>query len=253
MWPYPRVIAHRGGGTLAPENTLAGLRCGLEHGFRAVEFDAMLAADGVPVLMHDPALGRTVAGHGDVAAFTSSQLQAMDAGAWFSERFRGEPVCTLAGAIRFCRANDIWMNIEIKPFSKKVAAETGRVVAEVVAREFSDVLVDASGYPDKLPLFSSFEFDALKAAAKAAPLIPRGFLMDEVVKDWYALLQDLDAIALHTNHKKLTHKLAETIKGGGFGLLCYTVNKLARAEELVSWGVDAICTDKIDQISAQAF
>lgn len=24
-WPYPRVVAHRGGGTLAPENTLAAL------------------------------------------------------------------------------------------------------------------------------------------------------------------------------------------------------------------------------------
>ena len=52
--PYPRRVAHRGGGTLAPENTLAGLRCGLEHGFRGVKFDAMLAKDGVPILMHDP-------------------------------------------------------------------------------------------------------------------------------------------------------------------------------------------------------
>ena len=67
MWPFPRVIAHRGGGTLAPENTLAGLRCGLAHGYRAVEFDVMLAADGVPVLMHDPAFGRTVPGIGNVA------------------------------------------------------------------------------------------------------------------------------------------------------------------------------------------
>ena len=24
-WPYPRIVAHRGGGKLAPENTLAAL------------------------------------------------------------------------------------------------------------------------------------------------------------------------------------------------------------------------------------
>ena len=54
MWPFPKIIAHRGGGTLAPENTLAAMRCGLSHGFRAVEFDVMLSGDGVPVLMHDP-------------------------------------------------------------------------------------------------------------------------------------------------------------------------------------------------------
>ena len=64
MWPYPRILAHRGGGTLAPENTYAGLRCGMAAGFRAIEFDVMLARDGVPVVMHDPGLGRTVRGSG---------------------------------------------------------------------------------------------------------------------------------------------------------------------------------------------
>ena len=54
MWPYPRILAHRGGGTLAPENTLAALRCGLAYGYRAVEFDVMLASDGVPVVVHEP-------------------------------------------------------------------------------------------------------------------------------------------------------------------------------------------------------
>ena len=59
MWPYPQFLAHRGGGKLAPENTLAALRCGLAHGFHAVEFDVMLSRDGVPVVMRDPYLGRT--------------------------------------------------------------------------------------------------------------------------------------------------------------------------------------------------
>ncbi|MCS7101502.1 MAG: glycerophosphodiester phosphodiesterase, partial [Burkholderiaceae bacterium] len=41
-WPYPRVLAHRGGGTLAPENTLAAIEVGRQHGFRGIECDAML-------------------------------------------------------------------------------------------------------------------------------------------------------------------------------------------------------------------
>ena len=48
MWTYPaRIVAHRGGGSLAPENTIAALRCGLSHGFHAAEFDVMDAADGL--------------------------------------------------------------------------------------------------------------------------------------------------------------------------------------------------------------
>ena len=54
MWSYPRILAHRGGGALAPENTLAAVRRGMEAGFRAIEFDVMLARDGVPVVLLDP-------------------------------------------------------------------------------------------------------------------------------------------------------------------------------------------------------
>lgn len=61
-WPHPRLIAHRCGGALAPENTLAGLRKAFELGYRAVEFDVMLSGDGTPVLIHDETLERTTDG-----------------------------------------------------------------------------------------------------------------------------------------------------------------------------------------------
>lgn len=31
-WPYPRIVAHRGGGKLAPENTLAAIDVGARYG-----------------------------------------------------------------------------------------------------------------------------------------------------------------------------------------------------------------------------
>ena len=66
-WPYPRVIAHRGGGVLAPENTLAGLELARNLGFEGVEFDVKLSEDGTPILMHDDTLDRTTDGHGPVS------------------------------------------------------------------------------------------------------------------------------------------------------------------------------------------
>ena len=58
-WPYPRVAAHRGGGTLAPENTLAGLCVGAAFGHTMAEFDVKLSADDVTFLLHDDTLDRT--------------------------------------------------------------------------------------------------------------------------------------------------------------------------------------------------
>jgi glycerophosphoryl diester phosphodiesterase len=131
MWPFPRIIAHRGGGTLAPENTLAAMRCGLAHGFRAVEFDVMLSADGIPVLMHDPDFGRTIAGSGSVSDCTAGELAAMDAGSSFDRRFAGEKVPTFRQVIAFCDDNGIWMNVEIKP-APGFAVDTGRAAARVL-------------------------------------------------------------------------------------------------------------------------
>ena len=61
-------------------------------------------------------------------------------------------------------------------------------------------------------------------------------------------MQDLGAIALHTNYKHLTREQAQAVKAQGFGLFCYTVNEPELARELLSWGVDAFCTDRIDLI-----
>ena len=90
-WPFPRLIAHRGGGILAPENTMAGMRCGLAYGFRGVEFDVMLAQDGVPVLMHDPLFGRTIRAPGGVLDYPAQALTALDAGSWLSESMDKRP------------------------------------------------------------------------------------------------------------------------------------------------------------------
>jgi glycerophosphoryl diester phosphodiesterase len=247
MWPYPKVLAHRGGGKLAPENTIAGLECGLAHGFRAVEFDVMLARDGVPVVMHDPYLGRTVAGSGNVFDYDAAELAAMDAGAWFGKQFAGEPVPLFADFAAFCKAHAIWMNIEIKP-APGFDAQTGKVVAESTRTMFA--LEIAAGDFAGVPLLSSFSENALAAAQEAAPDLPRAVLFDAVPRNWMPRARAVGAVAIHANQKHLTAAVAREIRLAGFGLFCYTVNTPRRALELLDWGVHAFCTDRIDLIGA---
>jgi len=245
MWPYPTVLAHRGGGTLAPENTLAGLRRGMAAGFRAVEFDVMLARDGVPVVLHDPFLGRTVPGSGNVFDYDAAELAAMDAGGWFAREYDGEPVPLFVEYAQYCRAHGVWMNIEIKP-APGFESETGAVVARIAAALFAEAI--AAGELAAAPLLSSFSQEALAAAQAAAPQLPRAFLMSELPPDWERHARAVGAVAIHTNHRHLTPPRAREVKAAGFGLFCYTVNEPARARELLGWGMDAFCTDRIDMI-----
>jgi len=246
-WPYPRVLAHRGGGTLAPENTMAGLLEGVRRGHRAIEYDIMLARDGVPVVMHDPYLGRTVAGSGNVFDYDALELATMDAGSWFARRFEGEPVPLFVEFAGYCKAHGIWMNMEIKP-APGYDIETGGTVARIAAALFADEI--AAGDIASVPLLSSFSHLALEAAREVAPQVPRACLMSELPPDWERRALSVEAVAIHTNHKHLTPELAREVRAAGYGLFCYTVNDPARARELLGWGVEAFCTDRIDLIGA---
>jgi glycerophosphoryl diester phosphodiesterase len=245
MWPYKKVLAHRGGGKLAPENTIAGIRCGLAHGFRAVEFDVMLARDGVPVVMHDPYLGRTVAGAGNVFDYDAAELARMDAGSWFGPQYQGEPVPLFADFAAYCKEHGIWMNIEIKP-APGFDAPTGAAVGAQARAMFAAEI--AAGDLAQVPLLSSFSEAALAAAQQTAPDMPRALLLDVLPRNWEPRARALGAVAVHTNHKHLTAPMAREITMAGFGLFCYTVNNPVRARELIAWGVDGFCTDRIDLI-----
>lgn len=255
-WTFPqKLLAHRGCGTLYPENTLVAIQHGFkQYGYNAVEFDVMLSKDSVPMLMHDEVLDRTVRNtvhQGKVFnQLDASELKQVNAGLWFNEKYphldlnKLETVCipTFESVLEFCSSNDIWMNIEIKPV-KGMEKETGKAVAELTAKYFP---VDTKL---TLPLFSSFSYDAMLAAMDAAPYIPRAYLMKSVKEDseWATKLKVLKAVSLNCDHICLTKDIVQEVKNDGlYNLFCYTVNCIERAQELKAWGVDAICTDRVD-------
>lgn len=237
-WPHPRVAAHRCGGTLAPENTLAGLRLAARLGCRAVEFDVMLSADCTPVLIHDETLERTTDGRGCVADTGDAALAMLDAGAWHSARYAGERIPTFAAAARLCRALDLWANVEIKPAAGHEAA-TGHAVASM-ARELWRGAVP--------PVLSSFSAAALEAAARAAPDLPRGLLCAEVPASWRTEFERLGCYSLHCGWRHATPELLDELAGLDIPLVCYTVNEPAEAARLLRAGVAMVITDRPDLI-----
>ncbi len=243
-WPYPRVVAHRGGGTLAPENTLAAIDAGARLGLNMIEFDAKLSSDDVVFLLHDDTVNRTSNGTGSAARMTYAQIAALDAGSWHDIRFAGVRMPVLDDVAARCAAHGLAANVEIKPSPGREVV-TGRLVASAAARLWVDAPI--------APLLSSFSFEALAAARDAAQALPRGLLFGGVPADWCAQAAALECVSLHADHRKLDERLVAEIKAAGLFILAYTVNDPARARLLAEWGVDTICTDRIDLISADFF
>jgi len=241
-WPYPRLVAHRGGGSLAPENTIAAIRLGQGLGFRAVEFDVKLSRDGVAFLLHDSTLDRTTSGSGPAGERHWADLATLDAGSWLADAFRGEPIARFDEAARVLRDRGTMANIEIKP-APGTDLETGRAVARLAAS-----LWEAAPVP---PLLSSFSAQALAAAREEAPGLPRGLIVGEPGAADFARLRELDAVSLHCSRKAASPELVARAHEAGCRLLVWTVNDPPEARRLLSWGADGIITDNLRQFAAR--
>ncbi len=88
----PWILGHRGVPREAPENTLASLRRALDLGLDGFEYDLRACATGEAVLIHDERLERTTDASGPLIARSLPELFGIDAGAWYSKRYAGEPL-----------------------------------------------------------------------------------------------------------------------------------------------------------------
>lgn len=237
-WPYPRWIAHRGAGKLAPENTLAAFELGLSHGYRMAECDVTLSADGVAYLLHDERLERTTNGRGVAVEQTWDTLSRLDAGAWHDARHAGEPLPSLATLASFAQVRGLALNLEIKP-GPGDDARCGRIAATETAR-----LWVGRSPP---PLLSSFSRLALQAAREAAPDLPRAHLFEWLPADACEQALALGCVAIVAHFSGLDAVAIARAHAAGLRVLSYTVNDAAVAERLRAAGIDGLITDALDR------
>ena len=237
FWPYPRWIAHRGAGKLAPENTLAAFRLGAAHGYRMFECDAKLSADGVVFLLHDATLERTTNGQGVAGEQHWAFLSGLDAGSWHSPQYRGEALPTLDSVAQFCLAGGHALNIEIKPTPGTEWA-TGAAVAQRAQKLWE-------GAPAQ-PLLTSFQTAALAAAQSVAPALPRGLLLDTLWSGWLDQALAIDCRAVVAHFSLWNEATVSEVHQAGLRCLSYTVNEEATAQHLLDLGTDGIITDRVD-------
>jgi len=217
----PLRIAHRGASARAPENTLAAFKEAIRLGADLIECDVHLSADEVPMIIHDDTVERTTNGRGAVCALACARLRRLDAGAWFSSRFRGERIPTLEEALE-CARGRCGLNIEIKepPGRRRAASPAARAAAgpASVTRAVARAL-KRTGFKD-LVIVSSFSPLALRAAHRTV---------------------GLDAVHPHVRlaaprRVRLAHRL-------GLRVLFWTVNDVRLMRRLLALGCDGLMTD----------
>ncbi len=112
--PYPRVCAHRGFSTIAPENSMPAFGAAVALGAEEIEFDLWYTRDGEIVSLHDDTLDRVSDGHGKIYEQDYADLIGLDFGVQHGEHFRGLRILRFEEILQKFACHVI-MNIHIKP------------------------------------------------------------------------------------------------------------------------------------------
>jgi glycerophosphoryl diester phosphodiesterase len=230
----PTVFAHRGASAHAPENTLAAFELALAHQADAIELDVKLSADGQVVVIHDTTVDRTTGVKGRVKDLTLTQLKSLDAGSFFSEKYKGEQIPTLEEVFEAV-GNRTFINVELTNY------DTPRDhLVESVCQ-----LVKSFNLQKRI-LFSSFLGLNLTRASRYLPEVPRGLL---AVNGWLgAWARSFGFMfgkysALHPNLNDVTPQQVQRVHRLNRRVHVWTVNAADDMKRLLHWGVDGIFTD----------
>jgi len=232
--PQPVIFAHRGASAHAPENTLAAFELALAQHADAIELDVKLSADGKAVVIHDSTVDRTTGSHGRVKDLSFTQLRSLDAGSFFSEKYRGEKIPSLEDVFEAVGKRTL-INVELTNYT----TPHDQLVETVC------MLVKKFGLQKRV-IFSSFFALNLSKARARLPEVPRGLLaFDGWLGAWarsfgfnFGRYQ-----ALHPYLKDVTSQQVQRVHRLNRRIHVWTVNAAEDMRRLFHWGVDAIFTD----------
>ncbi|MBQ7642783.1 MAG: hypothetical protein IJS67_02665, partial [Clostridia bacterium] len=110
---YPRLCAHMGFNTVAPENSMPAFGAAIALGAKEIEFDVWASKDGVLVSCHDETLERVSDGKGKIGEKTYDELKKLDFGIKHGDKFKGLKIPTFEEILQKFAARVI-MNIHVK-------------------------------------------------------------------------------------------------------------------------------------------
>lgn len=246
---HPTVIAHRGGGGLAPENTIEAFRKSADLGADVLELDVHETADGSLVVMHDDKVDRTTNGTGDVSRMALNQVQTLDAGYKFTKdggitfpfRGKGVKVPTLEEVLgEFPEAN---FNIEAKGLRADKAPVLCSMIRElsspervVIASAGSAFMYEFRNVCQEVPTSATF--------TEAASFIVRYKI--GVAESYTPTMHVLQVPEKIPGVDILSPEFISAARERNLFVHGWTVNDPTQMRMLIKAGIDGIITDRPD-------
>lgn len=226
---------HRGASAYAPENTISAMKKAIEMRADYVELDVQETADGVIILLHDNTLERTAGVDKYIWEMNYDDLSEYEAGAWFDEKYKGEPIPTLQEVIEAVNGK-LKLNIELKTngYEKQLADRTVEVVKE-------------NGFADEC-IFTSFDFSQADRVKEIDPSLKAGYIFETLPENVDVFKSNIDVLSVY--YKLVDENFMEKAGKNNKEVHVWTVNKKDEMKRLIDLGVASIITNYPDRLTS---
>jgi glycerophosphoryl diester phosphodiesterase len=263
----PEVVAHRGTTAGGPEHTLGSYRHAAAIGADAVECDVRMTRDGVLVCVHDRQIRHTSTGRGIVSALHLEELEQFQFGPrrrrnpWADDEIvavTDEPDVENGRVLTLSRLLDY---ITATPGTVRLAIETKHPTRH--ARKVEEALVDClrhygllgNGRPVEWAgkpavRMMSFSQLAVRRMADLAPAVPTVQLIGKRLRPVRRELLNGSATAVGPGIGLLRADptFVADAHAAGKEVHVWTVNKETDMDLVVDLGVDAVITDRPENL-----
>ncbi len=235
-----KIVAHRGGAALWPENTMRAFRGAVALGVDAIELDVHPSADGVPMVIHDPTLARTGLGDGVVVERLAASFAEGPPDIDVDLR---APRLQAVLALLAPTSLDVSVELKVDRLDRRYPALCEQVVealssADMMARAF----------------VHTFDWGSLGELQALAPELDLGANVEEQTlarfAGWDAMLDAIAALEvrdLNADHHLIDDHVLVQARERGLGITLWTVNDDDAIRRFLDAGIDNLCTDRPDR------
>ena len=237
--PYPRICAHRGFSSVAPENSMPAFGAAVALGAQEIEFDLWHTSDGEIVSCHDDTLDRVSDGTGKIYEHTYDELKKLDFGAKFGEKFKGLRIVRFEDILKKFSCHVI-MNIHVKTLSDEYDDDAMKKIVSLIRKydceKYVYFMISHDGvikkfmeYAPDIPVCVGHLFDCPVGIVERA--IALGAKKVQLFKPYF----DADSVKLAHEH----------------GILCnvFYADDPDEAREYLEMGIDTILTNEYNIVS----
>jgi len=233
---FPRLCAHRGFVSAAPENTIPGIGLAVAMGASEVEIDIRSTADGVPVVSHDPDVWRLTGEKGVIREMMYADLQKRNVGKRYASHYDGIGYAALEEVFEaFPRRTVFNLHIQAEPETEDYRPLIRKI--QKLAERY-----DCAGYF----YFSSEAAAVLTDAAEEAPNVERCLICQEngpYSQNPVEEAEKLHCSRIQTIGAYLTDAQLQKAKAAKIRCSLFSAEDPAEARAWFAKGVDCILTD----------